>query len=63
MYPIEYFNCECGGKYDTTNKTKHMKTMKHKNWESLQKILIEHVKLKKLINHENLPFSQNHEKT
>jgi hypothetical protein len=26
------FNCPCGGKYSRTNKSSHMKTVKHQTW-------------------------------
>jgi len=32
QYKNEKFNCECGGKYTTANKVRHMKSRKHKNF-------------------------------
>jgi hypothetical protein len=61
MYPIEYFSCECGGRYDTTNKSKHMRTNKHKNWEKIEELKSENEKLKNLINNKNLIFCENNE--
>src|SRR5271156_6574880 len=59
--------CQCEGSYDKTNISHHRNTMKHKNYELLQKIIKENEKLKKLLftqnheNNENLQFHRNHE--
>lgn len=36
----EQYTCECGGKYTHTNKTKHEKTKKHKEYFLINKIII-----------------------
>mgnify|MGYP000973073477 CR=1 FL=1 len=32
-YKKQKHNCECGGKYRTSDKSKHLKTAKHKKYE------------------------------
>ena len=56
-YSVQYFNCECGGKYDTYNLSHHMKTSKHKTYLKLQELLIENQKLKSEIKDLNDSFS------
>jgi ABC-type transporter MlaC component len=31
---LEKFDCDCGGKYTTTNKKRHLKSKKHQNFIS-----------------------------
>jgi len=33
-YKKQHFNCECGGKYYICDKSKHLKTTKHKQYET-----------------------------
>jgi len=33
------FTCDCGGSFASSNKSRHLKSKKHKNWEALQLVV------------------------
>ena len=47
-YAVQYFNCSCGGRYDTYNSTKHNNTNKHKTYL----MLIEKIKILEIENNQ-----------